>query len=32
MLFSKAEGGLDDVVDVAPTPPLEDDLENGLRW
>ena len=33
MWFSKAEGGLEDVVDVArspPAPPLEDDLENGL--
>ena len=37
MWFSKAEGGRDDVVEVgppplrSPTPPLDDDLENGLR-
>ena len=34
MLFSKADGGLEDVVEAPPpppTPPLDDDLENGLR-
>lgn len=29
MWFSKADGGLDEVVELAPTPPLEDDLEKG---
>ena len=32
MWFSKADGGLEEVVEAAvPTPPLEEDLEKGLR-
>ena len=30
MWFSKADGGREEVVEVPPTPPFEDDLENGL--
>ena len=32
MWFSKADGGLEEVVEAAPTPPLEEDRENGLLW